>query len=84
VSKLSALMLAVGVAAAVWVGLSIGKPEFNQVWLVGQGLLSALKIEGREILSGAAGIAVWVAALHFPERPKHIWFRRSSARRFAQ
>ncbi len=81
--KFSALMLAVGLAAAVWVGLPIARPEFNAIWFTGVGAWNALSIHGRDIASAAAGLAVWIGALHFPERPKHIWFRRGSAGRFA-
>jgi len=82
-TRLSALMLAVGVAAAVWMALPIARPEFAAVWFVGAGPLKAAVIHGRDVLSAAAGLAVWIGALHFPERPKHIWFRRGSAGRFA-
>ena len=78
-NRLSAFVLAVGVAAAVWVVLPVARPELNVIWFVGAGPWQSVSIRGQEILSAAAGIGVWLFALHFPERPKHIWFRRGSA-----
>jgi hypothetical protein len=78
-NRVSALVLAVGIAAAVWMVLPMVRPEFDAVWFVGADGWSGITLHGREILSIVAGLAVWVLGLHFPERPKPIFFRRSSA-----
>jgi hypothetical protein len=83
-NRISALVLAVGVAAAVWMVLPMARPEFNQVWFVGAEGWKGIVLHGREIASIGAGLAVWLLGLHFPERPKPIFFRRSSESRFAQ
>ena len=83
-NRVSALVLAVGIAAAVWMVLPMVRPDFSEVWFVGADGWKGMALHGREIASIAAGMAVWVLGLHFPERPKPIFFRRSSAERFAR
>lgn len=77
-SRVSALVLAIGVAAMVWIVLPIARPEFGAVWFVGANGLRNITLHGRDIVSIAAGLAVWIVGLHFPDRPKPIIFRHSA------
>ena len=77
-SRVSALVLAIGVAAMVWIVLPIARPEFSAVWFVGADGWSGVTLHGRDVISIAAGLAVWIFGLHFPDRPKPIIFRHSA------
>ena len=54
------------------------EPALLAPWLVGVGRWSWLTLHGREIAAGAIALATWIAALHFPPRPRHIWIRHSA------
>ncbi|MBI1211271.1 MAG: hypothetical protein GC190_07405 [Alphaproteobacteria bacterium] len=78
-SRVTALIVAVGVGAAAWIVLPIMKPELSAAWLVGADGLSGIALHGYEIMSIVAGLVVWILGLHFPDRPKPIIFRHSGA-----
>lgn len=77
-SRVTALVLAVGAAAAVWIALPMMQPELQQVWLNGAGRLAGMTLHGRDVMGILAGLAVWILALHFPDRPRPITFRHSA------
>ena len=77
-SRLSAFVMAVGVAAVVWIALPMMRPEFNDAWFNGAGGMSGITLHGHEIVAALAGLAVWILGLHFPDRPKPIIFRHSA------
>ena len=74
-TRLSAVILAAGVAAIVWMLAPMWRPELNEIWLIGADGWTGLKLHGREIMATFAGIGVWIICLHFPDRPKPILFR---------
>jgi len=77
-SKLTAFMVASATAIAVWLFAPIVEPALAQVWLIGSGRWAGLTLHGNEIVATALGLGVWIAALHFPPRPRHIWIRHSA------
>jgi hypothetical protein len=78
-SRMSALVLAIGVAAAVWIVLPIARPEVSAaIWFTGQDGFTGITLYGREVSAIIAGLGVWILALHFPDRPKPIIFRHSA------
>ena len=79
VSKLSAFLLGLALAISVWVVGPIVRPEFGETWFVGSGPLTSITLLARDVLSMFVGVGAWIAALHFPPRPRHIWIRRSIA-----
>lgn len=74
-TRFTALIVAAGVAALVWMFAPMWRPELNEVWLVGADGWTGLNLHGREVMAIFAGIGVWIICLHFPDRPKPILFR---------
>ena len=77
-SKLTAFMVACAAAITVLLFAPIVEPALAQIWLVGSGRWSGLTLHGAEIVAIGFGLGIWIAALHFPPRPRHIWIRHSA------
>jgi hypothetical protein len=67
-----ALLLGIAAAIAVWGVGPLVRPELGQVWFVGAGDWQGILLHGRDIAGAAAGLFVWIAALHIPRRGKVI------------
>ena len=77
-TKLTAFMISVALAIGVWLLAPMLEPALLEPWLVGVGRWSWITLHGREIAAGVIALATWIAALHFPPRPRHIWIRHSA------
>jgi hypothetical protein len=71
-TRVLALLLGVFAAVAAWVIAPIVQPDLAQVWFVGAGDFQGVLVHGRDVAAAAAGLVVWIAALHVPRRGKVI------------
>jgi hypothetical protein len=80
VTRSIALLLGIAAAIAVWLGAPFVRPDIGAVWFIGADEWRGVLLHGREIVTVAAGLVVWILALHVSRRGRIIAGIRLGAR----